>query len=328
MEWIQLKNHTWMIPGATCVGVYLFEDGDCILIDSGFDERAARGILQLLEEHHVKVWGIINTHAHGDHTGGNQLLQEHFHCQIWARPQEALQINHPELQAGFLFGAEPLPILQVPFITPPVSTVTQLLNVGKLEIKGTVFEIVDLAGHSVEHCGVITPDGVSFLGDALIEAKALEAAPFVYSAYVERSVESIQRIEQLEADLFCLAHSGVIEDLSACVEKNKEVFQAMLAWYLHLLEEREYSREELLQLTLNQRVGKTNTLRYFLVQTTVSAYLAYLCREKVVRCHVKEGRLLFFLKGTAEEALKICRLDRIDEISGKEGGKTNGTSEN
>ncbi len=307
MELIQLKNRTWMIPGATCIGVYIFEDETCCLIDSGFDEHAAKGAFQLLCEHHLKVETILNTHAHGDHVGGDQFIQQQTHCRIMARPQEALQIIHPEMQPCFLFGADPLPILKVPFMTPPAAEVTEVLQPGDVEIKGEMFEVLDLAGHSVQHCGIVTPDGVSFLGDALIEENVLETTPFVYSAYVEKSVHSIQSLQRRKETTYCLAHGGVLADFHRCAQKNLQIFQELLEWYLQLLQIRSRSREELIQLTINERLGKTNTLRYFMTQTTVSAYLAYLCTKKVVRCQVKEGILVFILKEDLEKALEVCR---------------------
>jgi glyoxylase-like metal-dependent hydrolase (beta-lactamase superfamily II) len=69
MKLNHICGQTYVIDGSTQVGVYLFHDDTCLLIDSGPADEAGQ-IRQIIEEQKVKVRAIINTHYHADHCGG------------------------------------------------------------------------------------------------------------------------------------------------------------------------------------------------------------------------------------------------------------------
>ena len=72
MELIRVGARTYYIPNATNIGVYKTDDAGVYLIDSGNDKDAGKKILKLLEAEGLQVRGIVNTHSHADHIGGNR----------------------------------------------------------------------------------------------------------------------------------------------------------------------------------------------------------------------------------------------------------------
>ena len=75
-------ERTFFIDSPTNMGVYLINDHDACLIDSGNDKDAGKKALRLLEANGLNLKMIINTHSHADHIGGNHLLEERTGCEI------------------------------------------------------------------------------------------------------------------------------------------------------------------------------------------------------------------------------------------------------
>lgn len=313
MEMTQVRGRTWMISGTTVLGVYVFENGQCLLIDSGAELLSAQKAMDMLHERGLRVWGIFNTHAHGDHAAGNRLFQQADDCRIFARPREAVQLVHPEIQAWMLYSASPVSLLQAPLIVPPPCRVTDFLQPGEMEVLGETFTIVDLPGHTMEHCGVITPDGVHFWGDVMLEEAWLEKCPYPYTFDVEKSLQSLRWTARQEGDIYCLAHGGILADARRCSERNRQMFREMMEWYLEELARAPKSREELLQLTLRKYFPGGNVLRYFLIQSSVAAFLQYFCEKKAVKYRMEDGRLLFMLREEPETARLLCMEKLFDE---------------
>lgn len=140
-ELVHITGQTYIIPDSTVIGVYMFGDGTCLLVDSAANVRSAKQIYQLLLDQGLEVWGIFNTHMHGDHTGGNKYIQDRSGCRILALPREAIFINDTMLQAQLLFGAAPPKILKNTILVSEPSVVTNIVHPGLFTIKGQTFEI-------------------------------------------------------------------------------------------------------------------------------------------------------------------------------------------
>ncbi|MCL2146718.1 MAG: MBL fold metallo-hydrolase, partial [Synergistaceae bacterium] len=106
MEFIQLGENTWYIPGRVNVGYYE-ENGKGYLIDSGIDDDYGRKLLRLIGGRNVPLAAIINTHSNADHIGGNSFIQKRSGCKIWATRFEALITESPKIEPMFLWGAYP-----------------------------------------------------------------------------------------------------------------------------------------------------------------------------------------------------------------------------
>jgi hydroxyacylglutathione hydrolase len=81
------------------------------------DPGVAEPVLDVLAEHELNLMWILNTHHHGDHTGGNLMLQQNTNCRIAGPAREANRIpglTHPLAEDGiFALFCEKVEILDV-----------------------------------------------------------------------------------------------------------------------------------------------------------------------------------------------------------------------
>ena len=71
----RLGDKSWYINCYAKVGIYQQTETDVYIIDSGNDDEDAREIEKILKQKGWKLKGILNTHAHVDHMGGNSYIQ-------------------------------------------------------------------------------------------------------------------------------------------------------------------------------------------------------------------------------------------------------------
>ena len=289
MELVPIQGNTYIIPDSTVIGVYRFDDHSCLLIDSAANTRSAKKIYQLLLDHGLTVWGIINTHRHGDHTGGNKYIQDRTGCQILARPQEAVFITDTMLQAQLMYSSAPPKVLKNTIIVPEPSIVTNVVNPGLFEIKGQTFELINLKGHTSQHSGIVTPDGVTFTGDALMDPEILYEYPFIYLSDLTNHLLTIEYMTSYLTGQVILSHGGLCKNVAHTLLINKKMIEELIEFYIRVLENQALSREQLVALTMDSRFIHQNSIQYYLTMTTVSAYLAYLSDQKIIRSFIKEG---------------------------------------
>ena len=84
----QVGARTYYIQSPANIGLYVEEDGNATLIDSGNNKEAGRKINQHLKANGWTLRTIVNTHSNADHIGGNQFLQQRPRCDISASPAE------------------------------------------------------------------------------------------------------------------------------------------------------------------------------------------------------------------------------------------------
>lgn len=172
MKHITGNTYTTRI-GYTDIGIYV--DGrSAILIDTGSEEKAS--LISMLESRHLTPTAIINTHLHIDHIGCNKLLQERYECPAYCPAEEIADARY---DAGIVNP------------NPPAS----------------LCEIIPLPGHSIAHQGVVTPDGVCFVGDAIMSVRS----KLPYHLNLREALESMEKICDLPYPYFVLSHVGAYD---------------------------------------------------------------------------------------------------------------------
>ena len=123
-ELYQIGERNYYIDCPAKIGIYLVNNTDVYLIDSGNDKDAGKKVRKILEEHNWNLLGILNTHSNADHIGGSHYLQQQTGCKVFSNGIEAAFIQHPILEPSFLYGGFPCKELQHKFLLASESTVT------------------------------------------------------------------------------------------------------------------------------------------------------------------------------------------------------------
>lgn len=278
---------SFVINSPAKVGGYLADDG-VYLIDSGSDKEAGRRVRKVLDDNGWRLLGILNTHSHADHIGGNHYLQSKTGCKVFASGVEAAFTRHPILEPAFLYGGSPCGELRHKFLLAQESVP---VDFSDKDFPKEV-EIIPLPGHSFEMVGFRTPDGVIFLADCLSSRETLEkyGLPFIYD--VEVYLKTLDKVETLEAPLFVPAHAPTAEDVRELVRFNRErVLEA--AERLTEICHEPLSFDIILQRTFEEYGLVMNFEQYALVGSTVRSYLSWLKGKGSLTAEFRDNLLLW-----------------------------------
>ncbi len=288
----KICGNTFYMPGRANVGIFIGEKGRCTLIDAGLDDYVGKNVLRLAHQYDWQLEGIINTHGHADHCGGNSYLQNKTHVPVYATAPEAALMENPELEPYYLYSAAPIKELQIRFLKAKPSRVASIIDKGPFEISGAVFEILSLMGHSPGHAGIVTPDDVCFLGDAVCPKAVLEKYKIPYYDDIERALITLKRLKEMNHSYFVLAHGGVMDDIRDIVELNIRVLYETAEMIQDILTT-PLTREGVVEALVNKLDIPLNVVQYYLVSASTAAYITYLCDEGVLEPIIDGSRLVW-----------------------------------
>ena len=287
-ELIQVSPSCYYIDSPAKIGVYHAGDGQVYLIDSGSDKEAGRKVRQVLDRNGWKLRGILSTHSNADHIGGNQYLQRQFNCPVFAGGIEACFTAHTILEPAFLYGGYPCKDLRHKFLLAQECAVTDFSDPSfPKEV-----EIIPLPGHYFDMVGYRMPDGAVFLADCISSAATLEkyAVSFIYD--VQAYLDTLDMVENLQAEVFVPAHAEAGGELKDLIALNREKVHEIAGVLLEICAEG-LNFEEILR-RLFAHYGLTMTLQqYVLVGSTVKSYLSWLKDAGRMEIIINDGRVLW-----------------------------------
>lgn len=296
MELTKIKGSTYYIDAPTNIGVYVFKNKNCLLIDSGKDTGAARKIDEVLKQNGLHPKYIINTHHHMDHCGGNVYFKEEYPgCLVYTSEKEKLPMENPHLYPFSLFGASPIKELHKSNKAFPVDFVTVE---GENKINDEKFEIISLGGHTVDLIGIITHEKVCFVGDSIFSTEILEkySLPYLYDVKLEK--ETLNKLKTVDADYFVISHSNSVltkEEFMSVIDKNLDNIENYENQILDLLDQ-PLTREDILEnlSVLNELAMDFN--QYHINFSAVSAFVSYLYNKNLLEYSIEDGKLYYFKK--------------------------------
>ena len=214
---------------------------------------------------------ILNTHSNADHIGGNKYLQEQTGCKIYSGGIEAAFTKYPVLEPSFLYGGYPCKDLRHKFLMAQESEVTDFSD----ESFPKEIEVIPLSGHFFDMAGFRMPDGVVFLADCLSSRETLKkyAVSFIYD--VGAYLETLDKVEQMEARMFVPAHAEASADVKELVRHNRDKVQSIAERILSICRE-PLQFEKILQEVFKGYGLAMNFEQYVLVGSTVRSYLSWL----------------------------------------------------
>ncbi len=287
-ELLQLGPQSYYIMSPAKIGIYKANETDVYLIDSGNDKDAGRKVRKILDEKGWTLKAIINTHSNADHIGGNRYLQQQYGCPIYAKGIEADFTRHPVLEPSFLYGGYPLKELRHKFLLAEESDVLDI------SVKGfpQELEVISLPGHFFDMIGIRTPDGTVFLADCISSRETLEKYRIAFIYDVAAYLETLDRVEAMEANIFVPAHAEACSDLKELIKFNRmQIYQ--IAERIVAICETPQLFENILKQLFDEYGLTMSFEQYVLVGSTVRSYLSWLKDTGILWAGIENNCILW-----------------------------------
>lgn len=284
----QVGERSYYINCPAKIGIYKANDTDVYLIDSGNDKDAGRKIRKILSENGWSLKGIINTHSNADHIGGNKYLQQQTGCKIFADGIEAAFTKYPLLEPSFLYGGYPCKDLRHKFLLASESDVCEITDADFPK----ELEVIPLRGHFFDMIGIRTPDNVVFLADCISSKSTLEKYQISFIYNIAEYLNTLDKVETMEAAMFVPAHSDVTNNIKSVVQLNRQkVFD--ISNDIQSILKTPMCFEELLKRLFDEYGLTMNFEQYVLVGSTVRSYLSWLKDNEKIRAVFTENSLMW-----------------------------------
>jgi glyoxylase-like metal-dependent hydrolase (beta-lactamase superfamily II) len=287
-ELIRAGERTYYINCPAKMGIYVANDNDVYLIDSGNDKEAGKKVIKILNENNWNLLGILNTHSNADHVGGNYFLQQKTGCRIISTELENAFTKHPILEPSFLYGGYPCKELRNKFLmaTPsePTHTIENFLPGG--------LEYIRLGGHFFDMIGIKTSDDVYFLADCVFGENVINKYHLSFIYDVAEFLQTLDKVEQLEGKLFIPAHAEAMSDIKPLVRKNRDKVNEIADKLLEICKE-PIAFEDILKELFDTYALTMDFNQYVLVGSTVRSYLSYLHDKGDLDIAFEENKLLW-----------------------------------
>lgn len=287
MELIKLGSRTYYIKNPVNVGIFLLNENDICLIDSGNSKDSAKKISKIIDENNWNLKYIINTHSHADHIGGNKYLQEKYKCKIYGSKIESYFINTPILEPVMLFGASPLTELQNRFLLADSSECEDIKYLDNNDL-----EVISLKGHSIDMIGIKTCDNVLFLGDAFTSEEIIEKYKIQYIYDIDDFISTLDIIKNIKCNYYVPAHAEVKDTVINLIDINKKSIDDLEKNIIKLLQNPK-TVEELIKDIFDLYDMFMNVTQYFLIGTTVKAFLTKLIKDNKVTTQANDNKVKY-----------------------------------
>ena len=287
-ELVQVSEKCYYINCPAKIGVYVADQDHVYLVDSGNDKDAGRKVRQILDKNGWHLEAILNTHSNADHIGGNRYLQGQTGCRVYSGGIEAAFTKYPVLEPSFLYGGYPCKDLRHKFLMAQESDVTDFSD----ESFPKEVEVISLPGHFFDMVGFRMPDNVVFLADCISSRETLDkyAIPFLYD--VGAYLETLDRVERMEAAVFVPAHAEVSADERELVRYNRDKVLEVAEKIMSICRE-PICFERILQEVFKGYGLSMNFEQYVLVGSTVRSYLSWLKDTGKLSAVFQDSMLLY-----------------------------------
>jgi len=287
-ELVKAGDKSYYINSPAKIGVYIAENTDVYLIDSGNDKDAGRKVRKILDENSWNLKGIINTHSHADHIGGNHYLQAQTNCKIFASGIETAFTKNPILEPTFLYGGYPCNDLRHKFLLAAESEALEITDAGFPPELTTI----PLPGHFFDMIGIRTPDNTVFLADCISSISTLEKYQISFIYDVAAYLETLNRVEAMEANIFIPAHTEPMTDTKELIEINRNKVYEIEDKLLNFCKS-PLGLEEILQRIFDEYDLAMDFEQYVLVGSTIRSYLSWMKDKGKINVSFYKNRLLW-----------------------------------
>jgi len=294
MPFIPVLNRVSYLPGPANIGLVQTDGNGALLIDSGAGKRAGRQVLELLEQRHLRLLAIFNTHGHGDHIGGNAYLVAHTHARVFAPLHDGIVIQYPIWGTMCTFsGVEPIRELATPRFDPEPCAIDETVTEASVEAGGVTVQPLPLPGHTASHTGYLIDD-VLFTGDILAGEQELGNAPISYAYSIPQRLDSLNRLRNIRCSRYVLGHGHPEDDIASLIDRNLAHIERVLELITTLVATSPLETSTLFDAVV-ERLGITirNIREYYTIYPALHAYLTHLCHLGSIIPVIQQNRLLW-----------------------------------
>ena len=196
----------------------VIQDNQSFLIDTGFGSDIVRTEKLLIEAGILpkQLNGIINTHYHSDHVGGNHYFQRQYNLPIAVHLWEGKMVNRCDFES-----------CSAHYLDQPVEQyVVQQLLVDEEEINTghSVLQVLHTPGHTLGHISLYEPkQQILICGDLFHHNDVGWLNIFREGANsLGRSYESLERLAKLSIKKAYPGHGRAIDDPLVMIDKARE----------------------------------------------------------------------------------------------------------
>jgi len=284
----QLGSKTYLINVTNKVGIFLINENDVVIIDTGFDDQAGQEIMDLCatKKWHIKM--ILNTHSHIDHIGGNNIIQKKLNVPIYAKKMEKAIIENPEITAAIAFGGYPHKYLRSDFLLAKESNVLELTP----EILPASLEIIDLPGHNGNMVGFKTSDDIYFLADAIGGESTLKKYTIQFKYNVKEYFETLDYIKTLKGKLFVPSHGENFSqlELDYIIKLNKDASEDIIK-NIKKICRKKITFEHILKHIFKIYNIKMDFIQNTYIGASIKCYLSYLLDQGELEINIEDNIL-------------------------------------
>lgn len=294
-KWTHVLGNTWCLNLHVTIPVYFLNDHEIVLLDTGYAKQDRADLVALLEEKHLRVRAILGSHSHNDHSGNHAYFQKKHGAEVILHDVEAAIVSDYSLMT-VAYSPGTVEDMKAHFSDLLLRADRAFRTEDPcVEIDGAPFGIIPLPGHTPGHTGIVTPDQVFYVGDAVLSEAVLKSAKLPSTRDWAEDIATKERMRSMSYPKYILAHEGIHEDISTFIELNIEDKVARAAQIAAWLREAGpvtlNEAEQLLWTKLELRSQKF--LSQVVFRRNARCALEYLMHEKQIARSAQNGAEVF-----------------------------------
>ncbi|QOR68829.1 MBL fold metallo-hydrolase [Cytobacillus suaedae] len=295
MEFIKLSDTCYYFQAAVNIG-YINHCNEGLLIDAGLDKSTMKKVMKKLDEEGLPITHLYITHAHADHFGGANFLQQARKIFTIAPVLEEAILRNPILEPIYLFqGNTPLNELRNKFLEGEAITVDKVISEGTYKVDGFDFTAISFPGHSENQMGILI-DHLLYCGDAYFSEEQLKKHKIPYIVDADQTLKSLEKLKTIKCDGAIPGHGIFEEDFNDTVVKNIDYHLSILSSVTEVFKKAgdSLSHEEVVKAMCDKwNVQLTHLSGFLLYRTAVTAYLTKMIRDDELTTQIENNTLVF-----------------------------------
>ena len=292
MSLVRVSGNVHVLEGRTNLGIIAFDDGECLVIDTGINRDQGRKLLNSIKNADLKIRAVINTHSHADHIGGNRIISERSNVVFYSSSLEKPFIELPLTEVIYLYGAYPPEALRKHLIEAEGVSVE---DVRKLSNEYPFLRIVELPGHSIGMIG-LGVGNVLFSADAFFPEEIIVKYGIPYHLNVQEAVKTLEKLNNEVLNNYevvvpshgkILNREGARQLINSNIEAITNIRNIVLKNVKGGLPLNELIKRVLRDLELTPQT----TINYLLIASALKSYVAWLINEGLAELVVSDKEL-------------------------------------